>query len=67
MCHVGKDQFKMQNGTFHAVVQIDYFCAILCGINAGSIIIRSFKIRYTVIIKSFKISFISFAVHRTLP
>lgn len=53
---VGKDRFKMQNGTHRAVVQIDSFCAISCGINACSIIV-----------KSFKISFISFAEHRKLP
>lgn len=56
MFHVGKDGFKMQNGTRRAEVQIDYFCAISCGINACSIIV-----------KSFKTSFISFAEHRKLP
>lgn len=56
MFHVGKDQFKMQNGTCRSAVQIDYFCAISCGINACSIIV-----------KSFEISFISFEEHRKLP
>lgn len=56
MFHVGKDRFKVQNGTRHAVVQIDYFGAISCGVNACSIIV-----------KSFKISFISFEEHRKPP